>query len=199
MSRPWADRQGRFWRRLLIALACALATACHGVAPASAAPLTPSSSPLPGSSFQGADGNQDDASPLVDWQALQAAGRVRHSADPNDQDSAFKGGSKEDSAFKGGSKEDEPGDWDLTTEGGGVDPGKANIRDAWSAVDQPGSDTFVYLGFTRQSAEGTTFVAFELNRDSRLWNNGHARIPCRRTGDVLVSYEAAGRSVDVVI
>jgi hypothetical protein len=51
---------------------------------------------LPGSLFLGANGSQENAAPFVDWQALQAAGRVRHNPDPNDEDSAFKGGSKED-------------------------------------------------------------------------------------------------------
>src|SRR5436190_1032233 len=64
--------------------------------PASAIPLPPSNSPLPGSSFQGADGNQGDAAPYTDWQGLQAAGRVHHNPDPNAQDSAFVGGNKED-------------------------------------------------------------------------------------------------------
>jgi uncharacterized repeat protein (TIGR01451 family) len=157
--------------------------------PASATVLSPTQDPLPGSSFQGADGNQDDAPPLQDWQALQAANRVLHSPDPNAQDSAF----------AGGSKENEPGNWGLTTESGGVSPGKANIRDAWSAVSQPGGNTFLYLGFTRQQAGGTTFLAFELNHDERLWDNGRARIPCRSTGDVLVAFEPQGNSVDVVL
>jgi hypothetical protein len=75
-----------------------------GAAPAWATVLPPTPDPLPGSSFQGADGDQDDASPRIDWQALQAAGVVRHSPDPNGQDDAF----------VGASKEDEPGGWDLT-------------------------------------------------------------------------------------
>ena len=158
-------------------------------APASATVLPPTNDPLPGSSFQGADGNQDDASPLRDWQFLQAEGAVQHSHDPND----------EDSAFKGGSKEDEPGEWDFAVESGGVNPGKANIRDAWSSVRHPVGNAFLYLGFTREAAQGTTFLAFELNTDERLWNNGKAVIPCRRTGDVLVSYEAQGNDVNVVI
>jgi uncharacterized repeat protein (TIGR01451 family) len=149
--------------------------------------------PLPGSNFQGADGNQDDAGRLIDWQAMEAAGRVIHSPDPNEADSAF----------TGGSKEDEPGLWGLTTEAGGVTPRKANILDAWSAVDAGGAQAFLYLGFTRQSAIGTrvstTFLTFELNHDSRLWNNGRATIPCRRTGDLLISYEAEGNDVNVVI
>ena len=101
--------------------------------PALGASLPPTQNPLPGSSFQGADGNQNDADPQVDWQGLQAAGSVRHTADANEQDTAF----------TGGSKEDEPGEWDLTFEAGGVTPGKANILDAWSAADQDGAETFV--------------------------------------------------------
>jgi hypothetical protein len=166
-----------------------LAAALLAAGPASARVLLPSSGPLPGSSFQGADGDQENAAPLVDWQTQQAAGRVHHSADPND----------EDSAFNDGSKEDEPGGWDFVTDADGVDPRKDNILDAWSAVDQPGADTFLYLGFTREGALGTTFLTFELNHDSRLWDNGQAQVPCRRTGDVLVSYEAQGNDVDVVI
>ena len=182
-------RVPRHATRALIALASLTALACGAASPASATPLTPSAAPLPGSSFQGADGDQDDAPGLVDWQGLQAAGAVAHSPDPND----------DDSAFAGGSKENEPGAWDLTTQSGGVSPGKDNIRDAWSAVDQPAGDTFLYLGFSRASASGTTFLAFELNHDTRLWDNGNARIPCRRTGDVQIAYEPHGNTVDVRI
>ena len=172
-----------------VALSCiAILLAC--AAPAAAADLDPSDDPLPGSSFQAADGNQAPTTQFTDWASFQSAGRVVHAPDPND----------EDSAFKGGSKEDEPGDWDLTTEAGGVNPAKDNIRDAWAAVDQPGGRTFAYLAYAREKEEGTTFVTFELNRDSRLWNNGQARIPCRRTGDLLISFEPQGnRDAAVVV
>ena len=165
-------------------------------APASAQ-LAPTTGPLPGSTFQGADGDHDDDPDrsLIDWQGLEEAGRVQHNPDPNGNDSAF----------EGGSEELEPGGWGLTTESGGVTPAKSNIRDAWSAVDQPGVDTFLYLGFTRQDTTGTTFLTFELNRDDLLWDNDNnpatLKIPCRRTGDVLISYEPHGNEpiVDVVI
>ena len=183
-------RRALEWGLLMLASGLLFAPPALGVT------LPPSTSPLPGSSFQGADGNQDDAAPLVDWQGLRASGRVRHTEDAND----------EDTAFVGGSKEDEPGDWDFTVEPGGVNPGKANILDAWSALDQDGADTFVFLGFarssatiTRQQGGGTTLLTFELNHDSRLWNNGQATIPCRRTGDILVSYETLGDRGDVVL
>ena len=126
-------RRALEWGLLMLALGLLFAPPALGVT------LPPSTSPLPDSSFQGADGNQDDAAPLVDWQGLRAAGRVRHTEDAND----------EDTAFVGGSKEDEPGDWDFTVEPGGVNPGKANILDAWSAVDQDGADTFVFLEIGR--------------------------------------------------
>jgi hypothetical protein len=177
--------------QLILVLACGALIASAAIA----TPLPPSPTPLPGSTFQGADGNQDDASArVVDWHAFEAAGRVYHSPDPNAADTAFTGGSKEDA----------PGDWGLTTEPEGVNPGKANILDAWSGADQGGAQTFVYLAFARQSAldllrAGTTSLTFELNHDSRMWNNGQANIPCRRLGDVLVSYETQSNDVDVVL
>ena len=157
--------------------------------PRFADPLPSSTTPLNGSSFQGGDGNQDDAAPYIDWQGLQAAGRVVHAPDDNAQDTAFVGGSK---ILR-------PGEWDVTTEAGGVNPGKVNILDAWGAVDQPGTQTFLYLAFTREEADGTAAIAFELNRDGRLWDNGHTKIPCRKTGDVLVTTLPHGNDIEIAL
>jgi hypothetical protein len=165
-----------------------LVFALLAVGQADATALPPTTNPLPGSSFQGADGNQNDAAPRIDWQGLEVAGRVYHNPDPNARDSAFES-----------SKENEPGEWELGVEEGGVTPAKSNILDAWSAVDQAGGEVFLYLAFTRADDAGTTYVAFELNRDARLWNNGRATIPCRRTGDILVGYEAQGQDVNVIV
>lgn len=169
------------WRVAALAgvMAVVLAT------PASAATLPTGSSPLPGdSSFQGGDGDQDDTASYADWQGFQAQGRVVHNPDTGLQ-------------FAGGNKEYEPGDWRLIGEGSGVSPGGDNIYDGWSAVEQVSGNTFLYLGFTREASTGTTFLAFELNRDARLWNNGHSEIPCRRTGDLLVAVAAHGNSIAV--
>ena len=170
--RPWSSPVG-----LVLALLV-------GAAPAHATSLEPTPAPLPGSTFQAADGDQDAPSRLTDWRSEDAAGRVTHAPDPN----------AEDTAFKGGSKENEPGGWDLTTEKGGVNPAKENIRDAWGTLQQPGNRTFLDLAFARETDEGTTFLTFELNRDARLWDNGRARIPCRMTGDLLVSYVPHGNT-----
>ena len=161
---------------------------------AAAAPLPPSTGSLLPSTFQGGDGNQTDSASLTDWQGLAAANRVNHSPDPNAQDTAF----------VAGSNEDQPVLWDLTTEAGGVNPAKSNILDAWEVSDPLGGDVFVYLAFARESAQllaraGTTYLTFELNHDARLWNNGRADIPCRTTGDVLVSYQATGNDVSVIL
>src|SRR4051794_8322688 len=161
-----------------------VAVIAAGSAPiAGAAPLTPTDDPLSGSSFQGGDGDQLDENGLLDWDGVHA--RVVHNEDPNDADSSF----------AGGTKVGDPANWILTTEIGGVSPGKANIRDAWSVVDQPGGHTFLYLAFDRAAAEGDTFLTFELNQSGRTWvNDKHSRIPCRRDGDVLVSYEISGNT-----
>ena len=64
-----------------LAVGTAVAVVAALAAPALAAGALPrTAAPLPGSSFQGADGNQASEGGLVDWDALQDAGRVRHAA-----------------------------------------------------------------------------------------------------------------------
>jgi hypothetical protein len=117
---------------------------------AAPAPAFATLTPLPGSDFQGADGDQDDELPLVDWDALEAEGRVAHNEDSDTSDTTF----------AAGSKEGEPAHWSLDTTPGGVTPGKANILDAWSAVDQLPGRTFLYLSFARMAPTGATFLTF---------------------------------------
>jgi hypothetical protein len=188
-------------RTVVLAVLVTLLWAAPGGAQA---PLTPTEEPLAGSGFQAGDGDQDETSTLSDWQP-PAVGPVVHTADANDDDSAFKAGET--------AKEDRPGDWALATEPGGVVPGKANIRDAWGTVDQRNGRTFLFLAFSRDDRErrrretqrGTTFLAFELNRRALLWDNDNndatARVPCRTDGDVLISFEPRGDDevVDVLV
>jgi hypothetical protein len=158
--------------------------------PAAAVTLPPTASPLPGSSFQGGDGNQTDQAPYIDWAGRDAVGQVAHSDDPN----------ANDDVFKGGTKEDDPGAWAFTTEPGGNTPGGTNIRDAWASVDQVGGKTLLYLASARHSDTGTSFITFELNRDGRFWDNGHAKkVPCRREGDILITYQPHGSDQAVIV
>ena len=156
---------------------------------------------LPGSTFQGGDGNQDTPSlteqtfcttqflPTTrDWQGLT---NVINSPDPNAADSMFLGGNKESA----------PGKWGLASAAGGVTPGKANLLSGWSQADpQPGA-TFLYLAFERAATTGDTFLTFELNQVDGLWENENkTEIPCRTTGDVLIAYNVpGGASVNVVV
>ena len=170
----------------VVVLASAFVWSAFASPPAWAAALPPTPDPLPNSSFQGADGNQDDAAPSIDWEALQSAGRVGHTSDANSPDKVFAGGSKENN----------PGEWAFES---GSAPAKSDIVDMWSTYEVKHINAFLYLAFARAGAEGTAFLAFELNHDSRLWNNGHAEIPCRRTGDLIISYEPQGNDVSVLL
>ena len=60
-------------------------------------------------------------------------------------------------------------------------------------------ETFLYLAFTREDGKGTAAITFELNRDGRLWDNGHTKIPCRKTGDVLVTTLPHGNDIDIAL
>jgi uncharacterized repeat protein (TIGR01451 family) len=178
----------------VVAVVAALALA----APASAQlPFGPD--PLSGSSFQGGDGDQDavprpPASPtLRDWESLQENG-LRHLRDPDPAD---------ESEFGGGTDQTAPGGWYFVREGeGGVNPGQSDIKDGWSAVSQPGGNTFLYLGFTRGAQTGTSQINVELNHDPQPWRNPRgAEIPCRRDDDMLIGFLPHGNdpAVSVVL
>ena len=160
-----------------------------GASPALAVPVATTRAPLPGSQFQGGDGEQANAAGLIDWQGFEADGRVTHTSDPN----------ADDNIFSGGSKELEPGGWGLTTQNGGSNPSKGNILDFYSAFDHPkGGDGFLYLAFTREASNGDVFVTFELNQNARLWRNSSgALIPCRTTGDILIGFQGVTPTVEV--
>ena len=178
----------RAWRALPAVLgACALVVLGAGTARAQVTLPSDPVAPLEGSMFQGGDGDQDDAPtnvpPYVDWQDLQQSKRVVHSPDTGWQ-------------FGPGSKQDSPGGWSLIPEGpAGVNPAKDNIFDAWSAVDQPGTNTFLYLGFTREKAEGTTTLPLSSTRTRGrgiTTTTPRRRDPLPAHGDVLVVFDAHG-------
>jgi hypothetical protein len=189
--------------RTLVAAAAALLA----FAPAAfAGTIEPSLTPLPpavgGSTFQGGDGDQDDPTGqagVVDWDGRQGQQPpVVHNPDAG----------AGNLAFTGGSEVEEPIDWRLTSEGSGVSPGKNDILDAWSAIEQPTPPpdtdalTFLYLAFTRKDGEGSAAVTFELNRRADLWDNDNnaatPKIPCRTTGDLLITATPGGTSADRV-
>src|SRR5215208_2175147 len=173
---------------VLVVLAAALGALAMVAARADAVPLAGSANPLPGSTFEGGDGNQAATLPRTDWQNIAG---VNHSPDPNLNDNIFAGGNE--------GKENAPGAWNFATQNGGSTPGKNNILDAYSVNDPVSSDVFLYLAFTRGDPTGTTYMAFELNQRAETWFNGKANIPCRSTGDIIVSYQVSGNSPDVIL
>jgi hypothetical protein len=176
-------------RRSPAAAAASVLVACAIGATVHAATLSPTDAPLPGSTFQGGDGDQTAGGPgLVDWAELETQSRVTAVPDPSGADDAFAGGTKDGS----------PGDWSFKTVPGGVTPGGTNVLDAYVSVDQLNGQMFLYLAATRASDTGTSYVSFELNRDARLWDNGRANIPCRRTGDLSITYQPHGSVQDVI-
>jgi len=180
---------GRWLTGLLALVGFMLIGVWTALAQSVVTPTTPN--PLPGSQFQGGDGNQAKAPGLIDWQGLQASGRVGYTFDPQ----------ANDNVFAGGTKELEPGGWALTTQNGGATPPQDNVLDIYRAVDRPpGGDVFLYLAFTREAGNGTTFVTFELDQDARLWTNSAGdRLPCRTTGDILISFDPHGSGADVEV
>ena len=150
----------------LIAVALALTL---GIGTASATTLNTISDPLPGSTFQGGDGNQTaegstNQVPNTDWESLDSS-QITTNPDPGTNDSCFDGGKKQLA----------PGDWTFQADPAcdpGVSPSKDNILAGWSTVDQPG-DTFLYLAFTREAQTGNTYIAFELNQRTDRLNEAY--------------------------
>jgi hypothetical protein len=152
---------------------------------AGAVVLAPTAAPLPGSNFQGGDGDQLDSAPNIDWQSLAGNPNLVSVNDPNTNDTIING------------KENDPLDWDLTTTSGGASPPKTNFFDAWNYFD----NGYLYLAFDREASGGNAFLAFELNQDTRLWKNANGDfIPCRTDGDLIISYQIQNsNNIDIVI
>ncbi|HKH17342.1 MAG TPA: SdrD B-like domain-containing protein [Solirubrobacteraceae bacterium] len=173
---------------LIALLAVLLCGALAGVA--QAVPLVPTDAPLPGSDFQGGDGNQDATALLRDWQSIAGSPGLVSADDPNALDTTF----------DTGSHENDPLHWDISLDPDGVTPGKANFFNSWSFIDER-EDTFLYLSFDREDSGGNVFLAFELNQDTRSWINASGdAIQCRTSGDIIVSYEIQNDdNVDVIV
>ncbi|HTE61686.1 MAG TPA: hypothetical protein VK631_15140, partial [Solirubrobacteraceae bacterium] len=159
-------------------------------------PLNGGPAPLTGSTFQGADGNQKTPLPgdpdyvalpaRTDWQNYAASPKLQKLPD---------GSGLQDTWFKQG-KEEEPDGW--TFQQSAVSPGKADVLGAWTVSDPVSANVYLYLSLFREAADGTTFYNFELNQQATTWTNSMGTvIPCRRNGDVIVTFELHGGAGDV--
>jgi len=148
MTSPRSQSGPHRSRLVLCLLAGALACVFAAINASGASALTTATNcALPGSTFQGGDGNQTTPTlaeesfcngsllPTTrDWQGLT---NVINSPDPQANDTEFEGGDKESA----------PGSWGIQGAGGPVNPGKTNIMSGWSQADPQAAATFLYLFF----------------------------------------------------
>src|SRR5829696_4487094 len=140
--------------------------------------------PLTGSNFQGADGDQCDSTGVLgsfDWQTLVA----------NQEFTSGGGGMKviDDDAqplsiYGGGSHEFTPDGWDFVDSLGNA---KSDLLAAWGYPEEPG-DLFLYLAFAATDAPGTVKYGFELNQNSpgeTFTNDAGHEVIKRREDDIL--------------
>ena len=148
---------------------------------------------LPGSNFQGGDGNQADEGGQLDWHGLYAAGGVGHTMD-------FAGPSVDeaDDQFTQGSEELNPGQWHVRKEGSV--PSDDNLLDIYRGFEHPdGGSALLYLAFVREAGlPSDSSVTLELNQRPGLWENpAGTEIPCRVDGDLLITFDVSGDVVHV--
>ncbi|MDX6679200.1 MAG: hypothetical protein QOE31_3252, partial [Solirubrobacteraceae bacterium] len=147
--------------------------------------------PLPGSTFTAADGDQTAGGAFLDWQSY--ANVVTSTID-----SPVPATTGPDYYYKG--HEDSPDTWVLDSVDGGISPPKSNALAAFSLKDPLAGDQFLYFAFFRAStSNANTFFGLELNKRTNTWvNSAGTTIPCRSTGDLLISYEIDPSSKNVI-
>jgi hypothetical protein len=141
-----------------------------------------SSANLPGSTFEGNDGNLvvNGGAGAHDW--VNAPNRVIGTDLPTGQT---------DNSFGQGTKED---DTNVTVVSGSIPNSKADLAQFYVASEQVSGNTFLYLGWTRANTGGTTNFDFEVNQAAQpdLTTPG-AKTLVRTTGDLLVNYLFQGQ------
>ncbi|MFL5894756.1 MAG: hypothetical protein ACJ76Z_06530, partial [Thermoleophilaceae bacterium] len=181
-------------------MTCALVLA-FGATSASASSF--STSPLVGSTFHAADGDQDATSPETDWQTYQ---NDITATSGSKIDSPYPATTGPDYFYQG--HENKPAEWIQVPVDGGITPPKSNALAAMGIKD-PGvtSKIFFYFSFIRKSTSNAdAFYGFELNSRTNMWWNGNyndvahtdkTMIPCRSDHDLMVSYEIAPNTKNV--
>jgi uncharacterized repeat protein (TIGR01451 family) len=191
---------------LLILFAAALtqapAASAIGCTPLSDFPAPPPGAPLPGSCFEGYDGNQVDpdgvtppkpAAPnRLDWGSAEVLSAAQRAKD-------YVQGAA-DSQFTQGTEEN-PDSWKWNV--GSLGSDKYNMISGYSYQEPSSKDLMLALGFVRESNNGTSWLAFELNqkqpgyRTEPLVNAVPAQnlaVPTRSTGDLLITYSVSNNN-----
>jgi uncharacterized repeat protein (TIGR01451 family) len=183
VTRRLKELRGRDRRRLLILGTCLAAIAFAIVLVAS------SSASLPGSTFEGDDGNLvANAAGATDW---------------GNQTGVHKGidepSGSTDNAFGQGTKEDDPA---VTVVDGSIPPSKNDLTRFYQAADFLGAgNNFLYLSWQRTNTNGDANLDFELNQQATVGFDGSTTGPVsliRTEGDVLVTYDFGGSGTPTI-
>ena len=138
----------------------------------------PASAVLPGSTFEGNDGNLvvDGAAPATDWANV---------ADLHAGIDLASGGG--DNSFGQGTKED---DANVTVVSGSIPPQKSDLTRFYEASESISGQTFLYLAWERTNVLGSANMDFEINQavTPNLGSPG-AHTIIRTPGDLLVTYD----------
>jgi uncharacterized repeat protein (TIGR01451 family) len=102
-----------------------------------------------------------------------------------------------DSDFKGGSKEEQPDSWVYGTDNN--PPNKNDLVRGYVSQSLVGSELYLFTSFRRTSANGDVHLDFEFNQDGTVVNAGGFTIPRRQAGDLLVTFDGNGASLEVRI
>jgi len=141
---------------------------------------------LPGSTFEGNDGNLVvNTAGNHDW--VNAPNRVRGDDLPS-------GGS--DNAFGQGTKEDDP---NVTVVTGSIPPQKSDLTRFYVANEFVSNSNFLYLAWERSNVLGSANMDFEINKlaQPNLTTTGPKTLN-RSAGDLLITFDFSGGGTPVL-
>src|SRR6266511_1700266 len=132
---------------------------------------------LPGSTFEGNDGNLVvNTAGNTDW--TNAPARVRGDDLPS---------GASDNSFGQGTKEDDP---NVTVVTGSIPPQKSDLTRFYIANEFTGGNNFLYLAWERSNVLGSANMDFEINKLTQpdLTSTG-PRTLNRSAGDLLITFD----------
>jgi hypothetical protein len=141
---------------------------------------------LPGSTFEGNDGNLIvNTTGNTDW--VNAPHRVRGDDLPS---------GNSDNSFGQGTKEDDP---NVTVVSGSIPPQKSDLTRFYVADEFTGGSNYLYLAWERSNVLGSANMDFEINKlaQPNLTTTGPKTLN-RSAGDVLITFDFGGSGTPVL-
>jgi hypothetical protein len=148
--------------------------------------VSPGLANLPGSSFEGNDGNLVvNTANNTDW--VNAPNRVRG-------DDLASGNT--DNSFGQGTKEDDP---NVSVVTGSIPPQKSNLTRFYVGSEFANNSNFLYLAWERSNVLGSANMDFEINHQTQpdLTSTGPKTL-VRTAGDLLITYDFGGSGTPVL-